>query len=165
MSVDELHKYFAVHKREICESIRVHEKSLKRLKEKLKAMTSRKRSGTIEKILEEITRLINGWLGYYRIADIKAYLGRISEWLRRPIRQICWKRWKRVRTRYENLIRLGVPRDTACQWTNTRKGYWRIAGSGILNTALNNRYLETLGFPNILKRYKEYYSGKKNAIR
>jgi hypothetical protein len=135
--------------------IRVHEKSLKRLKERLKAMTSRKRSGTIEQILEEITRLINGWLGYYRIADIKAHLIRISEWLRRRIRQIYWKRWKRVRTRCENLIRLGVPRDKAYQWANTRKGYWRIAGSGILNTTLDNHYLETLGFPNILKRYEE----------
>ena len=135
--------------------IRVHEKPLKRLKDRLKEMTSRKRGGTIEQILEEITRLINGWLGYYRMADIKTFLQRISEWLRRRIRQIYWKRWKRMRTRFENLIRLGVPRDKAWQWANTRKGYWRIAGSWILTTTINNRYLETLGFPNILKRYEE----------
>jgi group II intron reverse transcriptase/maturase len=135
--------------------MRVHEKSLKRLKERLKAMTGRKRGGTIEQILEEITRLINGWLSYYRIADIKTHLERISGWLRRRIRQIYWKRWKRVRTRCENLIRLGVPRDKAYQWANTRKGYWRIAGSQILKTTLTNRYFETLGFPNILKRYEE----------
>jgi group II intron reverse transcriptase/maturase len=135
--------------------IRVHEKSLKRLKDRLKALTSRKRSGTIEQILEEIIRLINGWLGYYRIADIKSYLERISGWLRRRIRQIYWKRWKRVRTRLENLLRLGVPRDQAWQWANTRKGYWCIAGSWILTTTMNNRYFETLGFPNIPKRYEE----------
>jgi hypothetical protein len=135
--------------------IRVHEKTLKRLKERLKAMTSRKRGGKVEVILEEITRLMNGWLGYYRIAEIKAYVQRISEWLRRRIRQIYWKRWKRVRTRYENLIQLGVPRDKAWQWANTRKGCWCIAGSWILTTTMNNRYLETLGFPNILKRYEE----------
>jgi RNA-directed DNA polymerase len=135
--------------------IRVHEKPLKRLKERLKAKTSRKRSGKVEQILAEIIRLINGWLGYYRIADIKMYLQRISEWLRRRIRQIYWKRWKRVRTRYENLIQLGVPRDKAWQWANTRKGYWCIAGSWILTTTMNNRYFETLGFPNIVKRYEE----------
>jgi hypothetical protein len=135
--------------------IRAHEKPLERLKERLKAITSRKRGETIERILEEIIRVMNGWLGYYRIADIKTYLQRISEWLRRRIRQLYWKRWKRVGTRYENLIRLGVPRDKAWQWANARKGYWCIAGSWIMTTTMNNRYFETLGFPNILKRYEE----------
>jgi group II intron reverse transcriptase/maturase len=135
--------------------IRVHQKPLKRLVERLKEMTSRKRSGKVEKILEEITRLINGWLGYYGIGDIKKYLQRLSEWLRRRIRQIYWKRWKLVRTRYENLIRLGTTRDMAWQWANSRKGYWCIAGSQVLTTTLNNRYFETLRFPNILKRYEE----------
>jgi group II intron reverse transcriptase/maturase len=135
--------------------IRVHEKPLKRLKERLKAMTSRSRGGRTEQIVQEIIRLMNGWLGYYRIADMKKYLQGISEWLRRRIRQLYWKRWKRVRTRYENLIRLGVPRDKAWQWANTRKGYWCIAGSWILTTTMNNRYFEALGFPNILKRYEE----------
>jgi group II intron reverse transcriptase/maturase len=135
--------------------IRVHEKPLKRLKDRLKLLTSRKRGGKIERILEELTRLINGWLGYYSIADVKAYLKRISEWLRRRIRQIYWKRWKRTRTRLENLIQLKVPRNKAWEWANTRKGYWCIAGSWILTTTLTNGYLETIGLPNLLKRYEE----------
>jgi group II intron reverse transcriptase/maturase len=135
--------------------IRIHEKPMERLKERLRTITSRKRGGTIKHILDEITKLMNGWLGYYRIADMKKYLEGISEWLRRRIRQIYWKRWKRVRTRYGNLIQLGVPPHKALQYANTRKGYWCIAGSFILTTTLNNRYFETLGFPNILKRYEE----------
>jgi group II intron reverse transcriptase/maturase len=135
--------------------IRVHGKALKRLVERLKALTSRKRSGAIEAILEEITILLQGWLGYYRIADMKAYLERLSAWLRRRIRQLYWKRWKQVRTRYEELTKLGVNREQAWQWANTRKGYWRTAGSGILNVALSNHYLESLGFPNLVKRYEE----------
>ena len=135
--------------------IRVHEKPLKRLKDRLKGLTSRKRGGTIEQILAEIIKLINGWLGYYRLADMKKYLQGISEWLRRRIRQLYWKRWKRIRTRCENLIKLGATQDKAWQWANTRKGYWRIAGSWILTTTMSNRYLETLGFPNIVKRYEE----------
>jgi group II intron reverse transcriptase/maturase len=135
--------------------IRVHEKPLKRLVERLKALTSRKRSGTIEGILEELTVLLQGWLGYYSIADIKMYLKWISEWLRRRIRQIYWKRWKRVRTRTVNLIQLGINQEQAIQWANTRKGYWRTAGSRILSTTLTNHYLESLGFPNLVKRYEE----------
>ena len=135
--------------------IRVHEKPLERLKARLKAMTSRKRGGAIGQILEEISRLINGWLAYYRIADMKKFLQGISEWLRRRVRQIYWKRWKRLRTRHENLTQLGISSSKAWQWANTRKGYWCIAGSFILTTTLNNHYLDNIGFPNMLKRYEE----------
>jgi hypothetical protein len=135
--------------------IRAYETSLKRLWERLKTLTSRKRGGALEWLLRELTILITGWLGYYHIADMKKYLERVSEWLRRRIRQMYWKRWKRVRTRYENLIQLGVPRDKAWQWANTRKGYWRIAGSWLLTTTLTNQYLEAKGFPNLVKRYEE----------
>jgi len=135
--------------------IRVHEKSLLRLIDRLRDLTSRRRGGTIEQILKEIIRLMNGWLGYYQIADVKNHLERLSEWLRRRIRQIYWKRWKRIRTRIANLTRLGIPFDMAWQWAYSRKGCWRIAGSPILATTINNRYLEKLGFPNILKRYEE----------
>ena len=135
--------------------IRVHEKSLKRLKDRLRVMTKRNRWGSIEQIIGEITKLIYGWIAYYRVADMYYYLRDLSGWIRRRIRQIYWKRWKRIRTRLENLIQLGVPKDKAWQWANTRKGCWCIAGSWILTTTMNNRYLETLGFPNILKKYEE----------
>jgi len=82
-------------------------------------------------------------------------LQRISEWLRRRIRQLYWKRWKRVKTRYENLIQLGATNDNAWQWACARKGYWCVAGSWIMTTTMTNRYFETLGFPNILRRYEE----------
>ena len=133
----------------------VHEKSLRRFKDRLKAMTSRKRGGTIEQILGELTRLIYGWLAYYRIVDMKKYLQGICEWLRRRLRQIYWKRWKRTRTRQENLIHLGVTPNKAWQWANTRRSYWCTAGSFILTTTLNNCYFETIGFPNVLKKYEE----------
>ncbi|MDR1986747.1 MAG: hypothetical protein LBP88_07240 [Treponema sp.] len=55
--------------------------------------------GTMERILKELTTLITGWLGYYSIADMKKYVTKLAEWLRRRIRQMYWKRWKRVRTR------------------------------------------------------------------
>jgi group II intron reverse transcriptase/maturase len=134
--------------------IRVHEKTLKRFKERLKAITSRKRGGTMEQILREITRLVIGWLGYYGIADMKTHLQRIESWLRRRIRQVFWKRWKRIRTRQENLLHLGMSRRDAWEWANTRKGYWRIAGSRILTRPLNNQYLESIGFPNLIARFE-----------
>jgi hypothetical protein len=134
--------------------IRAHEKPLKRLKERLKATTSRKRGGTIKRILEELTRQMTGWIGYYQKADIKTHLKHLEEWLRRRIRQLIWKHWKGVRTRHKNLIQLGVDQKQAWQWAYTRKGYWRTAGSQIRATTLTNKYLEGLGFPNLVKRYE-----------
>jgi hypothetical protein len=122
--------------------------------DRLRNLTSRKRGGKMERILEELSRLLIGWLGYYSIADLKAHLKRISGWLRRRIRQMYWKRWKRARTRYENLIQLGIPRDLAWPWANTRKGYWHTADSQILKHSLTNHYLESIGFPNVLERFE-----------
>jgi hypothetical protein len=65
-----------------------------------------------------------------------------------------WKRWKGIRTRWENLMKLGIDREQAYQWANTRKGYWRAAGS-FLNTAITNHYLEAKGFSNLVKGYEE----------
>jgi len=146
---------FSLCKRKEEVGIQVHEKPLLRFKERLKAITSRRRGGRIEQILEELGRLINGWLGYYCIADIQKELEWISGWLRRRLRQLYWKRWKLVKARRENLIKLGIPRDRAWRWANSRKGYWRIAGSFILKTTLTNSYFETLGLINLVKRYKE----------
>ena len=108
----------------------------------------------MEWVLQEISRLLTGWLGYYSIADLKEHLKRISGWLRRRIRQMYWKRWKRARTRYENLIQLGIRKDQAWQWANTRKSYWRIADSPILKHSLTSQYLESIGFPDVLKRFE-----------
>jgi hypothetical protein len=145
---------FSLYRRKDGIGIRVHEKPLKRLTDRLRALTSRKRGGKMERILQEIARLLIGWLGYYSIADLKAHLKRISGWLRRRIRQMYWKRWKRARTRCENLIQLGIPKDQARPWANTRKGCWHTADSQILKHSLTNHYLETIGFPNVLERFE-----------
>jgi hypothetical protein len=65
-----------------------------------------------------------------------------------------WKRWKRARTRCEYLIQLGIPKDQAWPWANTRKGYWHTADTQILKHSLTNHYLESNGFPDVLKRFE-----------
>jgi hypothetical protein len=123
---------FSLYSRKDGIEIRVHEKSLERLMDRLRILTSRKRGGKMERILEELNRMLIGWLGYYSIADLKAHLKRISGWLRQRIRQIYWKRWKRARMRCENLIQLGIPPDQAWPWANTRQGYRHTADNQIL---------------------------------
>jgi hypothetical protein len=144
--------------------IRVHEKSLKRFIDKPREITSRKRNGTVEWILKELTTLCRGWIGYYGIADLKWHISQITAWLRRRIRQLFWKRRKRAYTRFENLIQPGTGKDQVWPWANTRKGYWHTAGSRILTISLTNQYLESLGFMNMAMYYEVLHGIHRTAV-
>jgi len=134
--------------------IRPHGKSLKRIKDKIRELTSRKQGKSIAVILANLKRYTTGWLGYYSIADMKSRIQSLNEWIRRRIRQIFWKQWKKVSARFDNLKRLGIPKGKAWEWSNSRLGYWRIADSWILHRSLTNEYLATVGYDDIFKRYE-----------
>jgi hypothetical protein len=78
----------------------------------------------------------------------------MNEWIRRRIRQIFWKQWKKPSARFENLKRLGIPKRKAKEWAYSRLGYWRIADSWILHRSLTNEYLASIGYDDIAKRYE-----------
>ena len=134
--------------------IRPHQKSIKRFKDRVRQITSRKRGRAIGQILHELKVFTTGWLGYYSIADMKTHITALNEWLRRRIRMYLWKQWKRISARFGNLKRLEIPEGQAWQWANTRKGYWRIAHSWILTRSLTNEYLASIGYDDISKRYE-----------
>ncbi len=134
--------------------IRVHEKSLKRFKEKIRQLTSRKQANSMEVILANLKKYTTGWLGYYAIAGMKSRIQSLNEWMRRRIRQILWKQWKRMRTKHDNLVGLGVDSRKAWEWANSRLGYWRVAGSWILTTSLTNECLASMGYDDLAKRYE-----------
>ena len=134
--------------------IRVHEKSLKKFKDMVRKLTSRKQGNPIYVILSNLKRYTMGWLGYYAVADMKKWIQRSNEWIRRRIRQIFWKQWKKIKTRHDNLRYLGIPDGKAWEWANSRKGYWRVAFSWILTKSLTNEYLLSIGYDDISKRYE-----------
>lgn len=138
--------------------IRPHGKSIKRFKDKIRELTSRKQARSVTNILQRIKRYTTGWLGYYSIADMESKIRSLNEWLRRRIRQIYWKQWKKVSARFSNLKKLGINKQKAWEWANSRKGYWRIADSYILHRSLTNEYLASVGYDDILNRYKVLHS-------
>lgn len=113
--------------------IRPHGKSIKRFKDKIRELTSRKQARSVENILKRINRYTTGWLGYYSIANMESKMKSLNEWLRRRIRQIYWKQWKRIKTKHDNLVRLGINNSKAWEWANSRKGYWIISNNHILH--------------------------------
>jgi len=124
----------------------IHPKSVSKMKARLKAITSRGKSRGYEHLKTELKQFIPGWVTYFKLADMKTLLQKTDEWLRRRIRMCIWKMWKRVKTRFKNLIRCGIDRGNAWMWANTRKGYWRTANSPILNRSINNDNLHKAGY-------------------
>lgn len=156
---------FSLYKNRDVSGIRVHAKSLRRLKLRLKQITRRNRGVSVESVLDHLRRTIQGWLGYYAIADMRSTMQALGEWLRSRIRMYIWKQWKRVRTRFARLKGYGVSEEQAWMWANTRKGYWRTAHSPILTTqALTNKNLAALGMMDVLKRYEVLHSNYRTAV-
>lgn len=133
--------------------IRVHEKPLKKFKAKLKELTSRSNAMSMEYRFLKLKQAIVGWVNYFAIADMRNILKTLDEWLRRRIRMCFWKQWKKIKTKHDNLVRLGVPNNKAWEYANTRKGYWRISNSPILSITLTNKYLKEIGLVSISEIY------------
>jgi RNA-directed DNA polymerase len=123
--------------------------SLERAKEKIKKITSRKRGGTLEQIIEELAKYLNGWLGYFAICEVKFGFERLEGWTRRRLRCLIWKRWKTSNKRYKELRQCGVREGLARDTAGSTKGPWHVSASKALSYALPNAYFRTLGLPKL----------------
>jgi len=133
--------------------IRVHQNSVKKLKCKLKEITGRSNSMSMELRAIKLRQVIVGWVNYFKLADMKSTLKTLDEWLRRRIRLCYWKQWKRIKTKHDNLKRLGINEYKAWEYANTRKGYWRISHSPVLTRTLTNKYLKEQGFVTLTEKF------------
>lgn len=138
--------------------IRPDQKPKSTVKQKLKKITKRNRGRSIEALFKQIKQLMNGWINYYGISLMKSFMMNLNGWLKRRIRQYIWKQWKNPRTKCRNLIQLGIDKHKAYEWSNTRKGYWRISSSYILHRSLTDEKLAQLGYMDIAKKYQFVHS-------
>jgi RNA-directed DNA polymerase len=134
--------------------MRLHPKPMERLKEKVRAITSRSKSMAMEVRIEKLNALTRGWVNYYRPADMQKHCQSIDEWIRARLRMCYWKQWKCTKAKYENLRRLGLSDDLAWRNANTRKGYWRTASSPILLTTLTINFFNRLGLLRLTDIYR-----------
>ena len=137
--------------------IRAHAKSLRKAKQKLKELTSRSQGRNVRKVMYNVKVFIRGWLGYFGIASMRNTMKSWDEWLRRRVRMYIWKQWKLPKTRVKNLLKLGIPEWAAYQYGNSRKGYWRMAGTTTVNRAISKERLAQAGYYSILDRYESLH--------
>ena len=129
-----------------------HAKSVEKLKLKLKKLTSRRWSISMDERLEKIKKAIVGWTNYYKIGYWKNIARVIDAHVRFRLRMCIWKQWKKVGTKKKALIRLGVPKREAWMLANSRKAYARCASS-FLNNVITNKRLKEKGLVSLLDQY------------
>ena len=125
------------------------EKVQHRFKERVREITSRNRGHKVQTVIDELNLYIRGWLNYYKLSSTYKEVLALSVWVRRRVRLYYWKQWKQPRTRRRHLLALGADPSTVHMATRSRKGYWRMSQIEIVRFALNNRWLEEQGVPNL----------------
>ncbi len=131
--------------------IRIAPKSLERIKKKMKEKTKRNDPASAKEKIKKIEAAIRGWVNYFAIAKAKSKMQQLDELVRTRLRIGIWKQWKKPKTKRKHLIKLGIQKQKAYEWSNSRKGYSRASHSPILCRALNNEYftrLKYIGFTN-----------------
>jgi len=131
-----------------------HIKSVQKFKTKLRGILVRSRSISLDERFLKLKQLIYGWVNYFRIADMKTILAReIDPNIRRKLRVIIWKQWKKIRKRYTCLRKLGITHRDAYVTANSRRGYYHVSATRVLQTAISKERLNKRGLVNSLDYY------------
>jgi RNA-directed DNA polymerase len=131
--------------------------TIRKLKEKLKQITSRSWGESTSYRMMKLKQLIVGWVNYFRVGQMKRICKDMDAHIRFRLRMCIWKQWKKVRTRYKNLRKLGLSHNDALQWANTRLSYARVASSPILSTTISNKRLEKFGLVSLFDQYQKVH--------
>ena len=124
---------------------RIAPPALARFKSRVRELTRRTRGASLGQITEELSRYLVGWRGYFGFCQTPSVLRGLDQWVRRRLRCIAWKQWKRGRTRFAELRRRGVGKDLAAKAAGSAHGPWRLSNSPALAIALPNAFLGSLG--------------------
>jgi RNA-directed DNA polymerase len=125
--------------------IRIHWKSIKRFKERVREITARRRGRSLLQVIGELREFMNGWWNYFGITESFNRLRPLAHWIRRRLRAVIWKHWKNRRTRVRELLKRGVSRGYALTTGCARKGPWRMSKVKWVHIALPDAYFTSLG--------------------
>ena len=134
--------------------MRVHPKSIAKMKSRVRELTQRSDGKGYDEKKLILKQYITGWVQYFKLAQMRKLMITVDQWMRKRIRMCIWKQWKKVKTRYTMLKKLGTSESNARILAFTRKGYWRIAGSPILQSAISIERLKRAGYLSFLDYYE-----------
>ena len=130
---------------------RIAPKALLRCKQRVRELTRRSKGISLEQMTKELAGYLRGWKGYFGYCQTPSVLQRLEEWIRRRLRSVIWKQWKRGSVRFARLRQRNVGTDLAAQTAGSPHGPWRLANSPALSLALPTAYFDALGLPRLLE--------------
>jgi RNA-directed DNA polymerase len=133
--------------------LRLAPKTVKRFKDKVRELTCRRKSQSLENRIHALNVYLQGWSGYFRVADTRSVFQSLDQWTRRRLRMCLLKQWKKPKTKKRNLMALGIPKEWASLVSGSRKGYWRLANTPQMNKALGLAYWQSQGLKSLVERY------------
>ena len=124
--------------------------SIERLKNKLRELFRRGRGRNLAKLIEKLTPVLRGWINYYRLAQVKGVFEDLDGWMRRKLRCILWRQWKRPYTRAKNLMKRGLTEARAWKSATNGRGPWWNSGASHMNEAYPKKFFDVLGLVSLL---------------
>jgi RNA-directed DNA polymerase len=134
--------------------LRVASSSVVRFKGKLKAALRQGRGRNIARTVKDLTPVLRGWIGYFRLADAKGVFEELDGWMRRKLRCVLWRQCKRPRTRQARLMQRGLEEERAWASANNGRGPWWNAGASHMNDAFRAAFFANLGLPSLLMEHR-----------
>ncbi len=132
--------------------IRVAKPSIERFKSKLKVLFRKGRGRNLGRFIQQdLNPLIRGWINYFRLSEFRGFAEQLDQWLRRHLRCILWRQWKRSWRRFQMLMKLGLSEQRAARSAFNQRGPWFNAGASHMNQALPKRYFDQFGLISILQ--------------
>jgi RNA-directed DNA polymerase len=133
--------------------LKVAATSVQRLKEKLREIFRRGKGRNLRKLIEgELTPLLRGWMNYFRLAQVKGIFEELDGWIRRKLRCLIWRQWKRTVTRAKGLMQRGLKETQAWESATNRRGPWWNAGAAHMNAAFPKSYFDRCGLLSLLEQ-------------
>ena len=130
---------------------RIAPKALHRCKQRVRELTRRTRGVSVEQMTKDRAGSLRGWKGYFGSCETPSVLRKLEAWMRRRLRSVIWKQWKRGRVRFEQLRQRHVGRDLAAQTAGSPHGPWRLSDRPALQSALSVAYFDSLGLPRLFE--------------
>lgn len=134
--------------------LKVAGSSVKRLKEKLQGAFRRGRGRNLKAFIEDLTPLLRGWVNYFRLAEVKGTFEELDGWMRRKLRCLIWRQWKRRFTRAKNLMRRGLTEERAWRSASNGRGPWWNSGASHMNDAFRKSFFDQLGLVSLLAQLR-----------
>ncbi len=131
--------------------LKIAQQSRERLAEKIRKTLREARGGSLKQAIERLNPVLRGWVAYFRLTEVKGALEDLDGWVRRKLRALLWRHWKRPYTRAKNLMRAGLGEVRAWQSATNGHGPWWNGGASHMNAAYPKSWFDRRGLVSLLE--------------